>query len=314
MSETDFNCNKCGLKDTDRMVQCDRCDKWFHFECVGVNSDVANVSWYCPCGLDQPVSLMNTNEFSAGAQGSSSPARQVPARKSTGQINAGQNKGAYKEAQTISNNRGTARFSAGTQGSSSPEIQVCAETQIGEVGPPQIITHSGHEEDAHTSAPNLNFNNYGVGNGTPVATTMSQTTVIQPTNTTTTLPTATNIAQNMQRHFVNSGSNMSSRNLSSQMQLQLQMLEEEKELQRQYLDRKYKILSQNDVAQSSCSFSTSFSSFQPTTSQIAARQVIPKELPNFDGNPEDWPLFISNYKTSTELAGYTDGENLMRLQ
>ncbi|KAI8115019.1 hypothetical protein CVS40_12666 [Lucilia cuprina] len=60
MSQTDFNCNKCDLKDTERMVQCDSYDKWFHFECVGVNSDVANVSWNCSCGNDQPVVIKNS--------------------------------------------------------------------------------------------------------------------------------------------------------------------------------------------------------------------------------------------------------------
>ncbi|XP_058827116.1 uncharacterized protein LOC131687095 [Topomyia yanbarensis] len=48
--------------------------------------------------------------------------------------------------------------------------------------------------------------------------------------------------------------------------------------------------------------------------QLAARQVMPKELPVFSGNPEDWPLFISSYATSTQACGYTDAENLIRLQ
>lgn len=48
--------------------------------------------------------------------------------------------------------------------------------------------------------------------------------------------------------------------------------------------------------------------------KIAARQVMPKELPVFDGNPEDWPIFLSCYKMTTEACGYSDVENLMRLQ
>ncbi|XP_062709047.1 uncharacterized protein LOC134288378 [Aedes albopictus] len=48
--------------------------------------------------------------------------------------------------------------------------------------------------------------------------------------------------------------------------------------------------------------------------QIAARQVLGKDLPNFDGNPEDWPVFISNYEQSTTTCGYSDAENLVRLQ
>ncbi|XP_062557968.1 uncharacterized protein LOC134222837 [Armigeres subalbatus] len=39
-----------------------------------------------------------------------------------------------------------------------------------------------------------------------------------------------------------------------------------------------------------------------------------KELPIFSGNPEDWPLFISSYKNTTEACGYSEAENLARLQ
>ncbi|XP_046868658.1 uncharacterized protein LOC124461150 [Drosophila willistoni] len=52
----------------------------------------------------------------------------------------------------------------------------------------------------------------------------------------------------------------------------------------------------------------------PSAAQHAARQAIPKELPTFDGNPQNWPLFYSSFQTSMEIAGYTNAENLMRLQ
>ncbi|XP_062533345.1 uncharacterized protein LOC134202334 [Armigeres subalbatus] len=52
----------------------------------------------------------------------------------------------------------------------------------------------------------------------------------------------------------------------------------------------------------------------PTTSQLAARQVMPKDLPIFSGDPEDWPMFYSSFKNSTQVCGYSDAENLARLQ
>ncbi|XP_055633624.1 uncharacterized protein LOC129773970 [Toxorhynchites rutilus septentrionalis] len=52
----------------------------------------------------------------------------------------------------------------------------------------------------------------------------------------------------------------------------------------------------------------------PTPEQLAARQVLPKELPPFSGNPEDWPLFISSFNNSNDACGFTHAENLMRLQ
>ncbi|XP_055622788.1 uncharacterized protein LOC129766291 [Toxorhynchites rutilus septentrionalis] len=52
----------------------------------------------------------------------------------------------------------------------------------------------------------------------------------------------------------------------------------------------------------------------PSNEQMAARQVMPRELPNFSGDPQDWPLFYSSFCNSTEACGYTDSENLARLQ
>ncbi|XP_055622225.1 uncharacterized protein LOC129765813 [Toxorhynchites rutilus septentrionalis] len=57
-----------------------------------------------------------------------------------------------------------------------------------------------------------------------------------------------------------------------------------------------------------------FSTQTLSQAQIAARQVLGKDLPNFSGNPEDWPVFISNYEQSTATCGYSDAENLVRLQ
>ncbi|XP_055622582.1 uncharacterized protein LOC129766141 [Toxorhynchites rutilus septentrionalis] len=52
----------------------------------------------------------------------------------------------------------------------------------------------------------------------------------------------------------------------------------------------------------------------PTKAQIAARQVMTKKLPVFSGRVEEWPIFFSSYTNSTEACGFTDVENLVRLQ
>ena len=51
-----------------------------------------------------------------------------------------------------------------------------------------------------------------------------------------------------------------------------------------------------------------------TREQLAARKVTPKDLPQFNGDPEDFPLFISSYEQSTALCGFTNQDNLLRLQ
>ncbi|XP_058816367.1 uncharacterized protein LOC131679651 [Topomyia yanbarensis] len=49
-------------------------------------------------------------------------------------------------------------------------------------------------------------------------------------------------------------------------------------------------------------------------SQIAARQAISKDLPEFSGSPEDWPLFYSMFNTSTQMCGFSNEENMLRLR
>ncbi|XP_055645110.1 uncharacterized protein LOC129780638 [Toxorhynchites rutilus septentrionalis] len=52
----------------------------------------------------------------------------------------------------------------------------------------------------------------------------------------------------------------------------------------------------------------------PSSQQLAARQVVSKDLPVFSGDPVDWPLFYSSYQHSTQVCGYSNSENLLRLQ
>ncbi|XP_043066490.1 uncharacterized protein [Drosophila bipectinata] len=96
-------------------------------------------------------------------------------------------------------------------------------------------------------------------------------------------------------------------------QLLLDMLEEKRKSEAKFIEEKYKILMQMnpaDVAVAGMFRATD----SPTSTQIAARQAIPKDLPTFSGDPEDWPLFISTFEHSTTAAGYTNVENMLRLQ
>ncbi|XP_062700972.1 uncharacterized protein LOC115254910 [Aedes albopictus] len=52
----------------------------------------------------------------------------------------------------------------------------------------------------------------------------------------------------------------------------------------------------------------------PTKAQLSARNGITRKLPVFTGNPEEWPLFIGSYNASNTACGFSDVENLVRLQ
>ncbi|XP_062711063.1 uncharacterized protein LOC134289083 [Aedes albopictus] len=42
------SCELCADSDNSRMVQCDGCERWFHFTCVEVTEGIAEISWVCP--------------------------------------------------------------------------------------------------------------------------------------------------------------------------------------------------------------------------------------------------------------------------
>jgi len=63
-----------------------------------------------------------------------------------------------------------------------------------------------------------------------------------------------------------------------------------------------------------------FSKLSPPPAQASSvekyivRQSHRKELPIFSGKPEDWPIFMATYERTTTTCGFSDEENLMRLQ
>ncbi|XP_055604350.1 uncharacterized protein LOC129752600 [Uranotaenia lowii] len=56
------------------------------------------------------------------------------------------------------------------------------------------------------------------------------------------------------------------------------------------------------------------STIKPTKAQLANRNGFTRKFPQFSGKPEEWPLFISCFTSSTEACGYNHVENLVRLQ
>lgn len=66
------SCKSCRGPDAGNMVQCDVCDKWHHFDCVGVTEEVENQSWSCPKCISakwsqRAESTSNKNLQSTGA-------------------------------------------------------------------------------------------------------------------------------------------------------------------------------------------------------------------------------------------------------
>jgi hypothetical protein len=52
---------------------------------------------------------------------------------------------------------------------------------------------------------------------------------------------------------------------------------------------------------------------EKTTEKFLARQSTAKELPQFNGDPEDWPNFIAEFERSTKICEFSNVENISRL-
>lgn len=77
------NCMICRDPDNSAMVQCDRCDAWFHFDCVGVDENVAEMSWNCTsCNIE-----IATQRAATGPNGTAARANNNAAAAGTSNVN-----------------------------------------------------------------------------------------------------------------------------------------------------------------------------------------------------------------------------------
>ncbi|XP_073814325.1 uncharacterized protein [Musca autumnalis] len=239
--KSNYNCNKCSEVANDDMVQCDKCDKWYHFNCVGVNSSVSEVSWSCDgCNLNKETTSMEENQSAANTIG----LLNVPQATSSPT-----NAGSYCKWPTNTLFQGKAK-----------------DNRTNTVPSSLVPVNTSAVTGTHSSTSNIN-----------------------------------------QQKPVSSQQN---NNLTLQVDLQLKMLEEQQRMQQEFLERKYQILSQCSQQEQ-----THQNSFNMTSNwNIFSVHSIPRDLPHFHGEPEEWPLFISSFENSTAVAGYSHAENLIRLQ
>ncbi|XP_055628954.1 uncharacterized protein LOC129770265 [Toxorhynchites rutilus septentrionalis] len=260
----DYSCPTCKKYDNSRMVQCDDCSIWYHFDCVGVTEDVENHDWSC----------LQCTEAKKAA-------------KSKEQVSHQGNPPTQSQEAAV-------------------ELQQATRTQKG---------------TTRTTMENLDPNSL--------------------------------FAPGPSNRMIQQNDRKSEGSLPTvQAEIRMKMLEEEKALERKYLQRKYEIMMEaaggssallehnvvnTDLLGAPVSHSSPINShlrpsappFHPNhddhadaevdlimlnRSQIAARQAIPRDLPTFDGDPEEWPLFVATFESTTRVCGFSQEENIIRLQ
>ncbi|XP_055922260.1 uncharacterized protein LOC129953275 [Eupeodes corollae] len=334
----------CSEGETDRMVQCDSCDKWYHYDCVGVDDGVADVSWSCEFCTNPRSNPITTSAYAASTEPLSGLMSSFTIHPQTSS--------SPSTSHLVTTANAQPNTTTGIQVSSS-SVQYTNFPSYLPLRPVPMVTRQSHlipEQHLPIS--------YVPSGTTALFTDARMSSPINFTRTSMYTPTMITWATNLhvseaQQHLPATSSSQheflrmtaepatfsqhASQRVTAipatlpkvvdvslqQKELQMEMLEEEKKLHQRYLERKYQILSssdgcsaapqQNNFHFNSSAIGTSLG-LGPSPAQIAARQVLPKQLPIFSGDPEEWPLFLSSFNNSTALAGYSDAENLMRLQ
>lgn len=335
---TSYNCIKCKGMDDDHMVMCDKCDKWYHYGCVGVDNNVADYSWNCEFCDNSSSAAANPdqeNGHETQPSSSSSPIASTCTSAQTVTVTAAGTISSSVKPQftTASSVPLTATTTSSVPSTFQPPISATTTTTHSQLFAVPYQYTAPFTMGMQMFQPTSNPPSYGTA----------------PSYMYAAQPTTTQIhyqQQPMQMNANNRNSTTGGKNnfnfLERQKMLQLERLEEERKIQQEFLDRKYKILEQNQstAEQTNASYFSASNCQQnntlpqvpahsntlnaesrfighqpePTALQLAARRSIPRDLPPFSGDPEDWPIFINSFQNSTALAGYSDAENLMRLQ
>uniref|UniRef100_A0AAG5D6N8 PHD-type domain-containing protein n=1 Tax=Anopheles atroparvus TaxID=41427 RepID=A0AAG5D6N8_ANOAO len=326
MPKLNFDCVACQRDNSVAdMVQCEVCDKWWHFDCAGVTADVEKVRWICvKCtsaarssekarersGRDQGEAQSEADRKSSQAakllQGESSGARrkEIPALKPA---SAGKASLCASEAVTLASwfeKQGLALcVDKTTAAATSKEMASAKEIKAFGVS------------DQHSSP--------SVKSGSSRATKASKLEQLEREQ-----------ALQMELLHAEMTAKMAKLKLSQAKQLN-QLAEElvshdesssssgttkvlewlQRKNTRKSFDASVRVTEEAKWRPQGTAKESSTRQREPLRAEeMAARKVWPAKLPPFSGSPKEWPIFYSCYNESTKACGFSSVENIMRLE
>ncbi|XP_055632467.1 uncharacterized protein LOC129772957 [Toxorhynchites rutilus septentrionalis] len=285
------SCALCKDLDNSRMVSCDECGKWFHFVCVGVTEGIEEVDWSCSeCEAkraDQIPSVITTDHAQSEAeprpvdnQGQVELLREFQRRMDQMQSRFEEQQQAYEKL-LREKDREMQNAIKDLQSQFQRRMEK-REQQIREELSVPVVVHP----------PNANSTTLGTEN--------RQTDDVSKA------------IEQMQRQLAE---------MARKQDSETKSLEER--VRAMEISSSEPVPARNDGLNADADpfipnglhlSSTVNPSHELSRSQLAARHAVAKELPTFSGNPEEWPLFIATYESTTRICGFSDEENLLRLQ
>ncbi|XP_055922143.1 uncharacterized protein LOC129953216 [Eupeodes corollae] len=298
-----FNCVKCDREDSfDEMVQCDKCDHWYHFVCADVHGDdVEDKEWICPKCLKTSATHLPKSVTSRHGQ---------PAMP----------KGQKQHVQASS-----------TAKANPPEVLDCQDTRS---KPLSKAAHSECSRKSRSSVKSVQLQLKKLEEERLLQEKRDREYLQKKYEILEQLPSdndedidddldiceiedrTSKWVETVKRTTGDSPARKPSKLLNPQPQITshtLQQIDENPTNPNNAQDENAQplIMRSNEVGTIP---GHTFNAPKINSLHLAARHAMPKELPSFSGNPEDWPLFISCLENSTRSCGYTNDENLMRLQ
>nr|XP_049463118.1 uncharacterized protein LOC125906755 [Anopheles coluzzii] len=305
-------CKACGNQVNDTLyVQCDECDAWWHFSCAGITASVEAVekcAWLC-----EECARKTLREQSSPRGGNKEP------KEGTSK---------HVDGDLVHNLSLEAATDGGARPVTNPQRRpLLSLDEANDEIAPGTSTHV-----AGGPVHNLNQDAATEGGVRPVMTPKRR-----PLSS---LDEADGGKTSVSSNIVHRGScpNLNLDAASDDVARQLAVLKRRQEVEkrRMELELQLKFVQEEEALlgfgeNKSFSISPQLNSFQTekrtvkrseeekeepdlTPRQEAARHMVSKELPVFSGDPAEWPIFISHYEYTTRRCGYSNWENMLRLQ
>lgn len=346
------NCGMCDEAKIDKMVLCDTCEKWFHFSCVNLTRITKSESWNCPkCTADAENRNRKDDTYQLRSRSKVHPTEEVPTEpQKRGDVNKNSQRQTTNGQQQDSLQYVT-NIDIELQRIEEEKILQQKHQEERHQLEKQYLERK-YDLLARQSSQNL-ISSLVKSTQKVISSSVKSTTTEEWINRLTNVEKDDNLKKSeqldksefdMDEFFkrldalrkppvLNKSAevNAKPKELSSfekrinELRFEDMDREEKKSPYKQFqqdTDNPPKIENQNEkliplqpVAKVIDNWNTALpGSHILTRAQIAARQVVTKDLPIFYGKPQDWSIFHKRFLNSTALCGFSDGENIDRLQ